>query len=74
MAGMAGLGASADPMGGDLTCLSYQASCKPAPEEAAVALKLRRGEPVCVIELAWAPNGAPAAVSTTYLAGHLAEM
>ena len=60
-------------MGGDLTCLSYQASHKPAHEEAAVALRIRRGEPLCVLELAWALDGTPAAVSTTYLAGRLAE-
>jgi len=73
IAGMAGLGTSIDPMGADLTCLSYQASRKPAHEDAAVALRVGRGEPLCVLELAWALDGTPAAVSTTYLVGRLAE-
>lgn len=71
--GTAGLGASVDPMGANLTCLSYGVSRQPASESAACALGVRPGEPVGILRLAWAVNGAPAAVSTTYLAGHLAE-
>jgi DNA-binding GntR family transcriptional regulator len=71
--GIAGLGASVDPMSADLTCMSYGVSRQPASETAAYALGVRSGEPVGILRLAWAVNDAPAAVSTTYLAGHLAE-
>jgi hypothetical protein len=71
--GLGGLGAMVDPMGRKLTCLSYGAARQPAPEAAAVALRVRPGEPVSVLRLVWAVDGAPAAVSTTYLARHLAQ-
>jgi len=71
--GIPGLGASVDPMGGSLTCLSYGVSRRPATEDAAEPLRIARGEPVGVLRIAWALNGTPAAMSTTYLAGHLAE-
>ena len=71
--GIPGLGTAIDPMSGDLTCSSYGVSRRPATEEAAEALRVRRGEPVSVLRLAWALNGRPAAVSTTYLVRHLAE-
>jgi len=71
--GIPGLGAVIDPMSGDLTCTSYGVSQRPATEEAAEALRIRRGETVSVLRLAWALNGRPAAVSTTYLARHLSE-
>jgi hypothetical protein len=69
---LAGLSAIVDPMGRKLTCLSYGAARQPAPETAANALRVRPGEPVSVLRLVWAVDGAPAAVSTTYLARHLA--
>ena len=71
--GIPGLGTAVDPMSGDLTCLSYGVSRRPATDEAADALRIRPGEPVSVLRLAWALDGRPAAVSTTYLARHLAE-
>jgi hypothetical protein len=71
--GLAGLSAIVDPMGRRLTCLSYGAARQPAPEMAANALRVRPGEPVSVLRLVWAVDGAPAAVSTTYLARHRAE-
>lgn len=71
--GLAGLSAVVDPMGRKLTCLSYGAARQPAPETAAIALRVRPGEPVSVLRLVWAVDGAPAAVSTTYLARHLAQ-
>jgi DNA-binding GntR family transcriptional regulator len=71
--GIAGLGASVDPMGANLTCVSYGVSRQPASEAAACALGVQPGEPVGILRLAWAVNGTPAAVSTTHLAGHLAE-
>jgi hypothetical protein len=71
--GMADLGVIVDPMGGNLTRLSYGASRRPASEDAACALRVKPGELVGVLRLAWALNGTPAAMSTTYLAGDLAE-
>jgi DNA-binding GntR family transcriptional regulator len=71
--GIPGLGATIDPMSGDLACSSYGVSRRPATEEAAEALRIPRGELVSVLRLAWALNGRPAAVSTTYLARHPAE-
>jgi DNA-binding GntR family transcriptional regulator len=65
--GMAGLSGTVDPMGGKLTCLSYSASWRPAPEDAACALQVQPGEQVSVLRLTWALNGASAAVSTVYL-------
>jgi DNA-binding GntR family transcriptional regulator len=70
---MAGLGATVDPMGRELTCLSYGAARRPAPEDAACALGMRSGEPVGVLRVAWALDGRPAATSTTYLAAGLPE-
>jgi hypothetical protein len=70
---MAGLGATVDPMGRALTCLSYAAERRPAPEEAARALGMRSGEPVGVVRLVWALDGRPAAMSTTYLATGLPD-
>lgn len=71
--GMAGPGVTVDPMGGDLTCLSCGVSRRPAAQDAARALRLQPGTVVGVLRLAWALNGAPAAISTTYLAGRMAE-
>jgi hypothetical protein len=71
--GLAGLNAMVDPMGRKLTCLSYGAARQPAPEAAAAALRVRPGEAVSVLRLVWAVDGAPAAVSTTYLARYAAE-
>jgi hypothetical protein len=71
--GIAGLGGSVDPMGGSLTCLDCKAGRERAPQDAACALDIPVGEPVGVIRLAWALDGAPAALSTTYLARVAAE-
>jgi len=71
--GLGGLSAIVDPLGRRLTCLSYGAARQPAPEAAAAALRVMSGEPVSVLRLVWAVDGAPAAVSTTYLARHLTQ-
>jgi len=71
--GTARFGTRVDPMSGNLSCLSYNVSWRRAPEDAACALRINAGEPVCVLQLAWAMNDLPAAVSTTYLAGRLAH-
>jgi len=71
--GLPGLGTTVDPMGGDLACLSYGVTQRPATDEAADALRIPHGEPVSVLRLTWTLNGRPAAVSTTHLARHLAD-
>lgn len=71
--GVTGLSAYVDPMGGELTCVSYGASRQAASTDAASALRIEPGGHVGVLRLAWALNGTPAAVSTTYLAGDMAE-
>ena len=71
--GPTGLGATVDPMGRKIACLSYGAARQPAPEPAAAALGVSPGEPVSVLRAVWAVDTAPAAVSTTYLARHPAQ-
>lgn len=71
--GAARFGTRVDPMSGSLSCLSYNVSWRRVPDDAACALRIKPGEPVCVLQLAWAMNDLPAAVSTTYLAGRLAH-
>ena len=71
--GTARFGTRVDPMSGNLRCLSYNVSWRRAPEDAACALRIKPGEPVCLLQVAWAMNDLPAAVSTTYLAGRLAN-
>jgi hypothetical protein len=67
------LGTRVNPKGGRLTCLSYGMSWQPAPDDAAAALGITPGEPVCALRLTWALNDMPAAVLTTYLTGQLAH-
>jgi len=71
--GTARLGTRVDPMGGNLSCLSYTVSWRPAPDDAARALCIAPGDPVGVLQLAWGLNDKPAAVSTTYLTSNLAH-
>ena len=52
--GIPGLGATVDPMGGSLTCMSYRVSRRPATEDAGEALRVTRGEPVGVLRITWA--------------------
>lgn len=71
--GMAGLYAYADPMGGDLTCMSFGMSRQAASTDTAGALRVTPGKQVGVLKLTWALNGTPAAMSTTYLASDATE-
>lgn len=71
--GMASLGARVDPIGGKVTCVGSHASWPRVPEHISRALGVARGEPVCVVQLVWMSDGEPAALSTTYLAAHLAQ-
>lgn len=71
--GLADMSAIADPMGRELTCLSYGVVDQAAPEPAARALRVLPGTQLGVLRLAWAVDGAPAAISTSYLARHAAR-
>lgn len=65
--GLAEMSAVVDPMGRDLTCLSYGMVSQAAPEPAARALRVPPGTQLAVLRLAWAVDGVPAALSTSYL-------
>jgi DNA-binding GntR family transcriptional regulator len=73
MEGVAGLGSTIDPMGGDLACRSRQVSWRRVPEDIAWALGLPAAvAAVCVVRFLWTVGGEPAASSTTYLPSDLA--
>jgi UTRA domain/Bacterial regulatory proteins, gntR family len=72
LAGVPGLVAQVDPMGGELTCRSRQLSWRRVPEDIGWALRVDPAEPVCVLRFLWAVGGEPAAYSTTYLPAALA--
>jgi hypothetical protein len=65
--GVPGLASRADPMGGEITCRSRQASWRQVPEDIGWALQIPPAEPVGVIRVQWAAGGEPAAFCTTYL-------
>jgi hypothetical protein len=50
--GTARLGTRVDPMSGNLTCLSYNVSWRPAPDDAASALRIGPGDPDCLPHIA----------------------
>lgn len=66
--GIPGIGASIDPMGASVTCISRRVSWKRVPEDVAEALCLAPTAEASIIRCHWAANGRRAAVSTTYLA------
>jgi DNA-binding GntR family transcriptional regulator len=65
--GVPGLTSRADPMGGQITLRSRQASWRQVPEDIGWALRIPPADPVGVIRVQWAANGEPAAFCTTYL-------
>lgn len=71
--GLADMSAVVDPMGRELTCLSYAMVNQAAPEAAARALRVLPGAQLGVLRLAWAVDGVPAVLSTSYLAGRAGE-
>jgi DNA-binding GntR family transcriptional regulator len=71
--GIPGITAYVDPMGGEITCRSRHVSWRRAPEDISRTLGITPREAVCVLRLMWTATGEPAALSTTYLAAHLAE-
>ena len=71
--GAAGLSTRLDPMGGAIACQTRHVSRREAPQDVAWALHLPAGAPVRVIRCVWVSEGDPAAVSTAYLNGPLAD-
>jgi DNA-binding GntR family transcriptional regulator len=71
--GAAGLGTRLDPMGGAIACLTRHVSRREAPQDVAWVLHLPAGVPVRVVRCVWVSEGDPAAVSTAYLNGPLAD-
>ncbi len=72
LAGVAGLGAHLDPMGGEITCRSRQVSVRRVPEDICWALQVSPSDPVCVVRFLWTADSEPAAFATTYLAADAA--
>jgi DNA-binding GntR family transcriptional regulator len=70
--GVPGLGAYADPMGGQIDCRSRQASWRQVPEDIGWALRIPPADPVGVIRVQWTAGGEPAAFCTTYLLKEMA--
>jgi len=71
--GAGGLGTRLDPMGGTIACQTRHVSLREAPQDVAWALHLPSGAPIRVIRCVWVSQGDPAAVSTAYLNGPLAD-
>jgi DNA-binding GntR family transcriptional regulator len=67
LAGVPGLGALADPMGGQISCQSRHASLREVPEDIGWALRVPPADQVGVIRTQWTASGEPAAFCTTYL-------
>ena len=65
--GIENLGCRVDPINGPLSCLDRQAAVRPCPVQAAQALSISPGEPVCTVRATWTANDAAAATVTTFL-------
>ena len=70
--GAPGLASRADPMGGQITCRSWQASWRQVPEDIGWALQIPPADLIGVIRVQWAASGEPAAFCTTYLIKEMA--
>lgn len=68
--GVSGL-SRVDPMGASLACTSTQMSSGPVSEEIGLMLGLTSGSDATVVRRMWTANGARAAMTTTYIRGHL---
>ncbi|MBO0776048.1 MAG: UTRA domain-containing protein, partial [Actinobacteria bacterium] len=74
LAGLAGLSAQVDPMGGELACQSRQVSARRVPEDIGRALGLAPGATAVVVKCLWLVGGEPGALSATYLPQRLAGL
>ncbi|MGN6796228.1 MAG: hypothetical protein ACTHJW_27895, partial [Streptosporangiaceae bacterium] len=70
--GVPRLGASLDPMGGEVTCRKRKVSWRRVPEDIGWALGIPPADSVCAVKCHWSINGEPAAISTTYLTAEAA--
>lgn len=68
------LGSRIDPMGTPLKCASRNVRRRAVAEGIADALRLAPDRPACAVQTAWETGGTMAAVSTTYLPAHLADL
>jgi DNA-binding GntR family transcriptional regulator len=71
--GAVGFATRLDPMGAAIACQTRHVSRREAPQDVAWALRLPGRAAIRVIRCVWAHAGEPAAVSTAYLHGRLAE-
>jgi DNA-binding GntR family transcriptional regulator len=69
-----GLGAHIDPMGAFIERAERRLSRRPVPDDIRRALQLAPGTPACAVQSAWTIDTSPAALSTTYLPGHLGDL
>jgi hypothetical protein len=71
--GIFGLTSHVDPMGGQITCASRQATMRRPPEEIGLSLGTPPGKPILTIRCLWTVGSEPAAVSASYLTERLAS-
>ena len=71
--GLFGLASRVDPMGGQLACKSRTYARRPPPEDIRRSLGLAAEAPVLVIRCLWTVEVSLAALSVSYLPGHLAS-
>jgi hypothetical protein len=64
---VSGLQSRIDPMAGELTCRTRQASWRRVPEDIGWALRIDPAEQVWVVHTVWAAGDEPAAYVTAYL-------
>jgi DNA-binding GntR family transcriptional regulator len=71
--GVGGLSTRLDPMGGEITCQARHVSQREAPQDVAWTLGVGGETQVRIIRCVWAVDAEPAAVSTTYVPGDVAN-
>jgi DNA-binding GntR family transcriptional regulator len=71
--GIGGLSTRLDPMGGEISCTARHVSLRAAPQDVAWSLGVEGANPVRIIRCAWAIGAEPAAISTAYVPGALAD-
>jgi GntR family transcriptional regulator len=71
--GVGGLSTRLDPMGGEITCQARHVSQREAPQDVAWTLGVGGETQVRIIRCVWAVDAEPAAVSTTYVPGEIAD-